>query len=67
MMGSLFAYVDLEARIPTSHAIRVIPTWPQPRNWLEGSTLRGRVGREEIGGSLMYMLFTHVVKGRLDT
>jgi len=32
----------------------------------EGSTLRGKVVREEIGGSLMYMLFTHVVKGRLD-
>jgi len=31
----------------------------------KGTTLTGKVGREEIGGSLMYMLFTQVVKKRL--
>jgi hypothetical protein len=32
----------------------------------KGTTVTGKLGREEIGGSLMHMLFTDVLKGRLD-
>jgi hypothetical protein len=65
MTGSLCSNVDrrLASRRATDPGD---PDLAAATELAEGSTLRGNVGREEIGGSLMYMLFTHVVKGRLD-